>query len=301
MNLAVKDHLLVYDYEGQDSCAGSVGCCSLLESDRDLHFLDDLGLKFKTLAEVCRGKETETDVKSSLCSSFTNTQNSLTSGVNPQQQLTPPQFQPNVHEKGQTFVTNTVGNGKVLRESTATERPGTIFTERIANQGQILLQQQQPPIYLPSTPVLQPVTYVLQPQIQSRVLLTEAPLTKHQGMVLVNEGQNPLSRQVVLSSGEAPGMILVKTGRVKKGISNLINTGNISSPPPMTVMESKVPSGSIKLVKGNQTFMTQRVSDFNKVSLVGGPLPGEEQLKADGLLQVPEALSLVHPSTMMAT
>ncbi|XP_042353188.1 desmoglein-2-like [Plectropomus leopardus] len=50
-----KDGLLVYDYEGQESLAGSVGCCSLLENDNDLAFLDDLGPKFKTLAEICQG------------------------------------------------------------------------------------------------------------------------------------------------------------------------------------------------------------------------------------------------------
>ncbi|KAK5609284.1 hypothetical protein CRENBAI_012821 [Crenichthys baileyi] len=37
--LGLKDGLLVYDYEGQGSSAGSVGCCSTLESDTDLHFL----------------------------------------------------------------------------------------------------------------------------------------------------------------------------------------------------------------------------------------------------------------------
>lgn len=45
--------LLVYEYEGESSPAGSLGCCSLLEFDNDLQFLDDLDLKFKTLAEMC--------------------------------------------------------------------------------------------------------------------------------------------------------------------------------------------------------------------------------------------------------
>ncbi|GAA6234747.1 desmoglein-2-like [Lates japonicus] len=50
-----KDGLLVYDYEGEESLAGSVGCCSLLENDDDLTFLNDLGPKFKMLAEICQG------------------------------------------------------------------------------------------------------------------------------------------------------------------------------------------------------------------------------------------------------
>uniref|UniRef100_A0AAY4CW34 Cadherin domain-containing protein n=1 Tax=Denticeps clupeoides TaxID=299321 RepID=A0AAY4CW34_9TELE len=54
-----KDVLLTFDYEGHESPAGSVGCCSLLEEDDDLNFLNDLGPKFKTLAEICRGSAFE--------------------------------------------------------------------------------------------------------------------------------------------------------------------------------------------------------------------------------------------------
>ncbi|KAI3374911.1 hypothetical protein L3Q82_021447, partial [Scortum barcoo] len=56
-----KDALLVYDYEGEDSEAGSVGCCSLLENENDLAFLNDLGPKFKTLAEICQGSTLVTE------------------------------------------------------------------------------------------------------------------------------------------------------------------------------------------------------------------------------------------------
>uniref|UniRef100_A0A8C5GHN9 Desmoglein-2-like n=1 Tax=Gouania willdenowi TaxID=441366 RepID=A0A8C5GHN9_GOUWI len=50
-----KDAFFVYDFEGRGSLAGSVGCCSLLENDGDLNFLNDLGPKFKTLAEIYAG------------------------------------------------------------------------------------------------------------------------------------------------------------------------------------------------------------------------------------------------------
>src|SRR4029434_2027959 len=48
-----RDNLLVYEYEGRGSPANSVGCCSLLESEDDLQFLNDLGSKFATLAQIC--------------------------------------------------------------------------------------------------------------------------------------------------------------------------------------------------------------------------------------------------------
>ncbi|KPP62267.1 hypothetical protein Z043_119558 [Scleropages formosus] len=47
---------LRYGYEGRGSLAGSVGCCSELGADEGLGFLDSLGPKFKTLAEICMEK-----------------------------------------------------------------------------------------------------------------------------------------------------------------------------------------------------------------------------------------------------
>uniref|UniRef100_W5MIE1 Cadherin domain-containing protein n=1 Tax=Lepisosteus oculatus TaxID=7918 RepID=W5MIE1_LEPOC len=47
---------LVFNFEGRESPVGSVGCCSFIEGDDDLEFLNDLGPKFKTLAEICTSK-----------------------------------------------------------------------------------------------------------------------------------------------------------------------------------------------------------------------------------------------------
>ncbi|XP_075209441.1 desmoglein-3-like [Anomaloglossus baeobatrachus] len=54
-----NDCLLIYDNEGMGSPAGSVGCCSFIADDLDDTFLDTLGPKFKTLAEICIGSEIE--------------------------------------------------------------------------------------------------------------------------------------------------------------------------------------------------------------------------------------------------
>uniref|UniRef100_A0A8C7IAR9 Desmocollin-2 n=1 Tax=Oncorhynchus kisutch TaxID=8019 RepID=A0A8C7IAR9_ONCKI len=48
-----------YGYEGEGSPAGSVGCCSDFGDQENLDFLDSLGSKFKTLANICMDKEEE--------------------------------------------------------------------------------------------------------------------------------------------------------------------------------------------------------------------------------------------------
>ncbi|XP_012581238.1 PREDICTED: desmoglein-2 [Condylura cristata] len=60
---AVRDCLLVYSQEDTNSLHGSISCCSLIEGEVDNFSLDDLGFKFKTLAEVCLGRKIVTDVE----------------------------------------------------------------------------------------------------------------------------------------------------------------------------------------------------------------------------------------------
>uniref|UniRef100_A0A4W6EPD7 Cadherin domain-containing protein n=1 Tax=Lates calcarifer TaxID=8187 RepID=A0A4W6EPD7_LATCA len=280
-NPGVKDALLVYDYEGQGSSAGSVGCCSLLESDNDLQFLDDLGPKFKTLAEVCGGKMIPTEVK---------------------QVFTPlpslplaPQPQPTVPKTEQT----TVVREKSERSQTVKESMAMVRGE-MANQGQMLMLQQQHPVYYTTAPVMQPMHYVVQPQVQNTMLLAEAPATNLQGMVLVNGTQTVPAQgmvvhgQTVLSSGQSqgPSMVLVERSRIQGGGTNLINTGNLSSPQTMMIVEGKVPAGSMEVLKGSQTCLVQAgtlqaggLSGSQRVLVVGGSTTNGGQLvqEAGGL------------------
>lgn len=50
------DILKPYGFEGVGSPAGSVGCCSVILEDDSVDFLNSLGPKFKTLADVCTSK-----------------------------------------------------------------------------------------------------------------------------------------------------------------------------------------------------------------------------------------------------
>ncbi|KAI4828638.1 hypothetical protein KUCAC02_022718 [Chaenocephalus aceratus] len=105
--LPAKDSSLEYHFEGQGSSAGSVGCCSLLETNNDLQFLDDLGPKFKTLSDIC----------------------------------SPPK---------------------------PTPKPS--LTHKIVART-VFIQPQ--PVYYATNPVLQPMHYVVQPQLQNTVMLAD--------------------------------------------------------------------------------------------------------------------------------
>uniref|UniRef100_A0A3Q3WGM9 Cadherin domain-containing protein n=1 Tax=Mola mola TaxID=94237 RepID=A0A3Q3WGM9_MOLML len=300
LNISNFYGLLVYDYEGQGSSAGSVGCCSLLESENDLHFLDDLGPKFKTLAEVCRGKKIQTEVKTVLTplpSASINNQSSLSSLVTAQQLPPPPQFQPAVPKRSQTVVRETSESSQMLKQSEATVRQGiNSVKEEIAHQGQMILlqqqQQQQQPVYLATTPVLQPMHYIVQPQVQNTVMIAKAPATNLQGMILLNGTQNRPAQgvvvqgQTVLSNQQSrgPGMMLVETSGIQGGSSNLIHTGNLSVPQTVMVVEGKVPAASMKVRKGNHAVLhkgTQNpgvLAGSQRVLVVGGPVRTEGQL-----------------------
>ncbi|KAL3976949.1 uncharacterized protein ACER0C_020438 [Sarotherodon galilaeus] len=300
-NLGVKDGLLVYDYEGQGSSAGSVGCSSILESDNDLQFLDDLGPKFKTLAEVCRGKTISCDDKQVLPptpNAYINTQTSVSSSMNAQKLSPPPKLEPAISKVEQSVVMKTTEHSEIVKESTAkVKEEMNTMKAGLANQGQMLLMQLQQPVYYTTTPVLQPMHYVVQPQVHNTVLLAEVPTTNLQGMVLVNNPQTGPAQgvfvqgQTLMSSGQAqgPGMVLVENGDTHSWSDGLIQAGSLSGSQTMMVVKGKTPSGSMKVLKGSQgllvqgsTLLSEGVSGSKKVLTVGVPTISNEQLVQEG-------------------
>uniref|UniRef100_A0A667Y0G7 Desmoglein 2 n=1 Tax=Myripristis murdjan TaxID=586833 RepID=A0A667Y0G7_9TELE len=291
-NQATKDSLLVYDYEGQGSCAGSVGCCSLLETDNDLQFLDDLGPKFKTLAEVCSGKEIKIERKKEINLPPMPTINTVTSVSSVMSRTVLKESSERTH-----MVRENVATVKEMKEGAIKVREG------MTNQGQTVLLQQQP-VYYTTTPVLQPNT----------MLLAETPATNLQGMIVVNGAQTAaapgmvLQGQTVMSGTPVQGqsMVLVERGgAVGQGVhveglgTNLIHTGNLSGSQAMMVVEGKVPVGSTQVLQGSQARLVQGgtlqrggLSGSQSVLVVEGPkASGGQLVQGAGLLSEISGLS----------
>lgn len=232
--------MLVYDYEGQESLAGSVGCCSLLENDDDLSFLNDLGPKFRTLAEICKRSSLVTE---SVDAGASISPPKLVSPIRPSVST---HTQVNTHSETirdrdhiniNTINTSNVmpGSSTIVKEERITERfqgaatlPKVNVQDKIAIPSQTLLLQ-QPTMYYATTPM-----YVVEPKPQvmlvagaaqqavgqvglSQGLVQVGGLQGSQGVVLVDrqiggltggglsQGTVSMSRQVLVENGSSSG------------------------------------------------------------------------------------------------
>ncbi|KAL1022681.1 hypothetical protein UPYG_G00030960 [Umbra pygmaea] len=268
-NQVQKDSLLVYDYEGQGSPVGSVGCCSLLEDNGDLQFLNDLGPKFKTLAEVCRGERFQTEsfapppprpvvsMPTAASSVITSVVSNAFSEAQPKAPCPAPiqtpapikapapiqapapipaQRPPKV-----THVEKTVVNG-----TARTDQSAAVRQERGGGSQTILLQQQ--PVYYSTVqpmmqPMMQPMQYVVEqqqvPSMQGMVMVTGPPAG---GMVM--QGQQVLTGTLGRRDG---GMVLLERGGAGGqggGLEGgLIQMGNTSGPQSMMLVEGQMMQG----------------------------------------------------------
>ncbi|XP_069013536.1 desmoglein-2-like protein [Embiotoca jacksoni] len=236
-----RDGLLVYDYEGQQSPVGSVGCCSLLENDDDLAFLNDLGPKFKTLAEIC-GRSTMVTESVSAGVSIPPIR-----PVSPVRPSTSTHTHVHTHTKTirdrdrvnvNTLNTSNVASGSstIMQEERITERaqvpanvPMAHVQDKVVIPSQTLLIQ-QPAMYYAATPM-----YVVESKPQM-MLVT--------GGTQQSVGQVGLSHGLVQVSGlqGSQGVVLVDrdvgmgvaTGQVAQGHSQ----GSVSRSRQVLVVES---------------------------------------------------------------
>ncbi|KAM7388784.1 hypothetical protein PAMP_024934 [Pampus punctatissimus] len=241
-----KDSLLIYDIEGQDSPVGSVGCCSLLESDNDLQFLIDLGPKFKTLAEICT-PPTQTPTPSLKVADTVKTA--------VVEQVVKPKTVRIVETKNTDIKTENVISTNISKSSASTVNTVlptmTLPHSKVTNishssnishsatlprQAQTVILQQQP-VYYATSPVLQPMHYVVQPQLQNTVLLEEgAHRGSLPGLYVVSGTESPSSGFVVGELQSPPSGLVVNglqhssTGLVIKATDKPKSPTNLTGP-----------------------------------------------------------------------
>uniref|UniRef100_A0A8C2D4Z0 Desmoglein 2 n=1 Tax=Cyprinus carpio TaxID=7962 RepID=A0A8C2D4Z0_CYPCA len=207
----------VYDFEGQGSPVGSVGCCSILEDNNDLEFLNDLGPKFTTLAEICGGKKIEVPAplppppkpivgRTEVVSSSTNV-------INPGNITT-----------NRAITSNTLN----IASNTATTSSTRVENVMVTDNRPTVITSVQPAPTLLVQP--QPMYYMVEPQ-PTTVMFTERP-AMGQNMYVLNSG--PVAEGVVvqganiatntLTRGER--MVLVDRGAPAQ--AGVLQRGNLS-------------------------------------------------------------------------
>ncbi|KAM3876231.1 desmoglein-2.1-like [Diretmus argenteus] len=240
-NQVVMDSLLMYTYNGQGSPAGSVGCCSDLESDDDLQFLNDLGPKFKTLAKICSPEpltppEPATAVIANvdqfekvarpLLESKPAIVNNENANINNNVTISQSSISPTAFYELSTCnidsnscnidsnscnidsnscnvnITSNIDSNSFNIASNIAQSASISSVTTVPHPDQTVLLQEQP-VYYTTTPWLQPMHYIVQPQLQSTVLLAETPAINLQGMVVVDG--NSAHTQQITNGGNISG------------------------------------------------------------------------------------------------
>lgn len=226
-----KDCLLLYCEEEAGSSHGSIGCCSFIEDDLDDHFLDDLGDKFKTLADICLGKHAKVEVsqrsshvlkdrnaspamnESGLCLNdalpqFLDQQNAFSSehAYSLGTSFQPPEPVHRVNGIGSETVTR-----EVVTETSYASRPGLQqarpIVDPLANSNVIVTETSSV-----AGPTVRPTTGVLDPQflVTERVL---APASGLQDMLEISDlpnGHNVrVTERLIRSDDTMPGVLKV--------------------------------------------------------------------------------------------
>ncbi|KAG9478975.1 hypothetical protein GDO78_012576 [Eleutherodactylus coqui] len=194
---ASKDCLLIYSQEGTGSIAGSVGCCSIIESEFEEDYLDDLGLKFKTLADICQGADGGMQFSQNESYEEFNKVAEATADFSAIQNIetVEERYQDRSHMSSESQVQR-VEPESVVRENMVTE--GSYVSSRYVQEpvmrGNVLVTEKS----YTTAP-----TIILEPVRQQNVLVTERiirPASSINNLVDVAEGENVMVTERVIKS-----------------------------------------------------------------------------------------------------
>ncbi|KAK2815966.1 hypothetical protein Q5P01_026433 [Channa striata] len=205
------DSVLEYAREGQGSSVGSVGCCSILESDNDLQFLSDLGSKFKTLAEICSPPTPKLSLTSKVEGAAKATVHSVEPLVQARSEHTVEKKQTNKKtEKLMPSTTSKLSVTSVSTDRSSITHPPSMVTDishpALPHPLQSVVLQQ--PVYYTTSHVPQSMHYVVQPQLQNTILMADGAYgANFAGLYVVSGSQTPSGLLVNGHQGSLSGIV----------------------------------------------------------------------------------------------
>ncbi|OCT74692.1 desmoglein-2 [Xenopus laevis] len=213
-----KDCILTYTHQDVESLSGSVGCCSFIESEFDYDCLDDLGVKFKALADICQGMQASTAVQAERHKSYeelAETTKSLT-----MQDVQRSQASSNVSVEKKVIAAHapTFANMESSFSSVEThvqrrEPEMVVREEVIAEDSSRYIHDPAPRgnILVTEKSYTTGPAYFLEPLHQQNVLVTERLIGSSaslHNMIDIKDGQNVMVTERVITSDKArPGFV----------------------------------------------------------------------------------------------
>ncbi len=213
------DSLKVYDYEGQESYKGSFeDICGLLHEDNDFAFLDDLDLRFKTLAEICSGSKIEAEISKNVSVTSKPVLSAKHKDVTIQGSASHLQSREKANVSG---IIHTAG----AQQGSYMSSTGVYVQDNLVVPNQTLLVQQPTHYYAPPTPV-----YVM--EAQPTLLMMSGPVLGLQENRFIEEKGSGASakhetqhyQSVVLVEKQPP-----KGSLQTQGAMQMVNTGIMPS------------------------------------------------------------------------
>lgn len=241
--------MLVYDYEGKESPAGSVGCCSLHENDDDLSFLNDLGPKFKTLASICTGSAI------------------VTESVPPPRAVSPIQIPPSTHTHVHTHT-------ETVRDR---ERVNVDHAANVGSASSTFVQEERVSETIQVPPALPKV------QVQDRIMVpSQTVLVQQPAMYYTTTPMyvmEPKPQMVLVAGGaqQAVGQVGVSQG--------LVQVGGLQAPQGVVLVDRQV--GGLAVSQVSQGLSQGIGSRSRQVLVENGSLAGQQVAQiAPGFVQV---------------
>ncbi|XP_053569110.1 desmoglein-4 [Bombina bombina] len=239
-----NDCLLIYDNEGVGSPAGSIGCCSFIADDLDDSYLDTLGSKFKTLAEICTGAEIEPtrigDDQPRLIAPSTSVDNEISVRLD--------ESYLNVNAAPPA----NVGSSNYISESSYSSssnlQPARPITESFI-PGNVVVTE----TYTTTESPFNPVVRAVEPRPHSNILVTERVVGSASGMQGgfpdVYDGSNVIVTERVVRP----------TSAMQGGFSDVYDGSNVFVTERVVGPTSAMQGGFSDVYDGSNVYVTERV------------------------------------------